>query len=615
MQKREYSVEVGGKKIIAEFNDLAEQANGSVLMRSGDTAVLVTAVMSKDEEDTDYLPLTVDYEERFYAVGKMLGSSFVRREGKPSDEAVLAGRIVDRTIRPLFDQRIRHDIQVVALVLALGKDAFPETLATIGASLALGASDIPWGGPVSAVHIAEGALSLVACGTTGLINMVEAGGMEIEEAVLVASLEHAQKEIEVLHKWQEKIIKEIGKSKRVIAFQNPPEELAELFHKHIEPKLGNAVFSGTPGHKTIDALKTEWLTLAAEKFTGETRALAFADAHFEHAVNNLLHHEAIENSRRADGRGVDEVRPLFAQAGGISPVLHGSGVFYRGGTHILSTLTLGGPKDAQILDALQTHGQKKHFMHHYNFPPFGTGETGKLGGKNRRMIGHGALAEKALIPVLPSPEIFPYTIRVVSEALSSNGSTSMGSVCASSLALMDGGVPITAPVAGIASGLMLSAAKSASGGMEYRYKILTDIQGPEDHHGDMDLKVAGTRKGVTAVQMDVKVDGVPNGILAEALQKARTARHYILDTMEKVLGAPRADIAPSAPKILVVRVRKEQVGLVIGSGGKTINEIKARTEVDAIDIEDDGRVFITGKNGSAEKAAAVIKHLIESARR
>ena len=625
MRKKEYSIEVGGKKIVAEFNDLAENANGSVIIRYGDTAVLVTAVMSKEEQGTDYLPLIVDYEERFYAAGEILGSSFVRREGKPADEAVLSGRLIDRTIRPLFDQRIRNEIQVVATILAIGEDD-PDILGVIGASLALGASSIPWNGPVSAVRIGISAdktyavnpmyfarerafLDLVACGKDNCINMIEVGGKEVPEKTIIAALEEANKEIEKLQEWQGKIIKEIGKEKQKIVFPELPKEIAELFNKEIAPKMYRAVFSGKPGHETINILKDEWLVLVKNKFAEIENASAFADAHFEDAVNDTLHKEALENEKRADGRGMDELRPLFAQAGGFSKILHGSGTFYRGGTHILSVLTLGGPKDAQTVETIENHGEKKHFIHHYNFPPFSNGETGKLGGKNRRMIGHGALAEKALLPIIPPQEKFPYTIRLVSEAFSSNGSTSMGSVCGGTLALMDGGVPIIRPVAGIASGLMMGSQKSKV--KSKKYKILTDIQGPEDHHGDMDFKVAGTRAGVTAVQMDVKVDGVPIAILAEAFEKARAARLKILDVMEKEIAAPRADISPVAPKILIIQMKKEQIGMIIGSGGKTINEIKEKTGVVAIDIEDDGRVFITGKNGTAEKAAAVIKHLIQ----
>ena len=619
MQKKEYSIEVGGKMLIAEFSDLAENASGSVLIRCGDTAVLVTAVISKEEKGTDYLPLTVDYEELFYAVGEILGSSFVRREGKPADEAVISGRLIDRTIRPLFDQRIRNEIQVVATILALGEND-PDILGVIGASLALSASSIPWNGPVSAVRIGisedktyevnpiysarkHAFLDLVVCGKDDCINMIEVGGREVVEKTIIAALEEANKEMKKLQAWQEKIIKEIGKEKQKIVFPESPKEIAELFNKETAPKMYGVVFSGKSGHETINNLKNEWLDLVKTKCAEIKNAGAFAGAHFEDAVNNLLHTEAIENEKRADGRGMDELRPLFAQAGGFSKILHGSGTFYRGGTHILSVLTLGGPKDSQTVDGIENHGEKKHFIHHYNFPPFSNGETGKLGGKNRRMIGHGTLAEKALLPVIPPQEKFPYTIRLVSEAFSSNGSTSMGSVCGATLALLDGGVPISAPVAGIASGLMMRDHKN--------YKILTDIQGPEDHHGDMDFKVAGTRAGVTAVQMDVKVEGVPIAILAEAFEKARAAREKILDVMEKEIAAPRADISPVAPKILIIQVKKEQIGMIIGSGGKTINEIKERTGVSAIDIEDDGRVFITGKNGTAEKAAAVIGRLIQ----
>ncbi len=349
------------------------------------------------------------------------------------------------------------------------------------------------------------------------------------------------------------------------------------------------------------------MTLVGEQLPDEKELLA--DRHYDHQIDKLIHREAIENNARPDGRAMDEVRPLFAKAGGVSPILHGSGLFYRGETHILSVLTLGGPGDAQIIDNMEIQETKKRFLHHYNFPPFSTGETGRIGSTNRRMIGHGALAEKALLPVIPAMEKFPYTIRLVSEALASNGSTSMGSVCGSTLALMDGGVPITAPVAGIASGLMLSVAKSASGGLEYQYKILTDIQGPEDHHGDMDFKVAGTRKGVTAVQMDVKVNGIPLKILGEAFEKAKQARFKILEVIEKEISAPRKDISPNAPKIITIRVKKDQIGLVIGGGGKTINGIKEKTGVDAIDIEEDGIIFISGKEGNADKAAKMIEEL------
>ena len=618
MKKQEFSIELGGKTLTAEFTDLAEQANGSVIMKYGNTTALITATMSKGEKDMDFFPLTVDYEERFYAAGEILGSRFIRREGRPTDEAVLSGRIVDRTIRPLFDQRMRRDVQVVITILSIDEDD-PDILAVIGASLALGTSDIPWNGPVSAVRIGklkdtnhliinpiykdraenpEFEMDLVACGKDGLVNMIEVGGKEVQESVIVAGLEEAEKEIEKLQKWQKEIVAKIGKKKQTVTLQEISPALKQLFAEKVSSRMKEYVF-GQAGNARIYELKGEWMAVAKERFPNEKASIA--DNLFEEEINTLIHNEAVDNNRRPDGRGMDEVRPLFAKAGGISKILHGAGMFYRGQTHILSVLTLGGPGDAQIIDNMEIQESKKRFLHHYNFPPFSTGETGRIGSTNRRMIGHGALAEKALIPVIPPMEKFPYTIRLVSEAFASNGSTSMGSVCGSTLALMDGGVPITAPVAGIASGLMMRSAKE--------YKVLTDIQGPEDHHGDMDFKVAGTRTGVTAVQMDVKVNGVPIPILSEAFEKAKQARYKILDVIEKEISAPRPDISPLAPKIVTIRVKKDQIGLVIGGGGKTINGIKEKTGVDAIDIEEDGTIFISGREGSADKAAKMIEEL------
>lgn len=616
MKKKEFSIEVGGRKLTAEFSDLADQANGSVTVRYGNTVVLATAVMSKRaKEGAGFFPLTVDYEEKFYASGQILGSRFIRREGRPSDEAILSGRIVDRTIRPLFDQYIRNEVQVVVTLLSIDQDD-PDILGVLGASLALGTSDIPWNGPASAIRIgkekgkdefiinpqfsfrqgSEVELDMIACGKDGKINMIEVGSFETDEKVVSEALKKASEEIEKIQAFQKKIIAEIGKKKRVVEKPKAPAEMAELYEKNIASKLSAAAFSGA-GHTGLDALSEEWFATFAEKFPEENKELA-ADF-FDEKVNEILHKEAIEKNKRADGRGMDEVRPLYAKAGGVSPILHGSGIFYRGGTHVLSVLTLGGPGDTQVIDGVEQQ-TKKRYMHHYNFPPFSTGETGRMGGTNRRMIGHGALAEKALIPVLPPKEKFPYTIRVVSEALASNGSTSMASVCGSTLSLMDGGVPIKAPVAGIASGLMMK--------NEKEYKILTDIQGPEDHHGDMDFKVAGTRQGITAIQMDVKVDGVPLKILAEALEKAKSARLKILDVIEAEIKEPRQKISPNAPQIVCVIIRQDQIGMVIGTGGKVVNEIKEKTGAE-IDIEDDGTVFVTGKNGSAEVAAKIISEM------
>jgi polyribonucleotide nucleotidyltransferase len=613
MQKKEFSTEVGDEKLIAEFNDLANQASGSVILRLGDTAVLATAVMGDESrEGLNYFPLTVEYEEKFYATGQILGSRFMRREGKPSDGAVLSGRAVDRTLRPLFDQSIRHDVQVVITILSLGAYD-PDVLAINAASLALATSDIPWNGPVSSVRVGidgenfitnpnysarkSSTLDLLACGKDGNISMVEVGAHEIQEDVLARALAHASKEIELIQAFQEEIIKEINKEKRVVETEHLSDTVKMLFAESIAGELSEYVFSGA-GKEGIKTGLKKWSEIMKEKLPDENISLALE--YMENEIDALLHTEAIKNNRRADGRAMDEVRELFAQAGGVSNIIHGTGIFYRGGTHIFSALTLGGPDDSQIIDGIEEQ-TKKRYMHHYNFPPFSVGETGRVGGFNRRMIGHGALAEKALEPVLPPVESFPYTIRVVSEALASNGSTSMGSVCGSTLALMDGGVPIKAPVAGIAMGLMMDASGA--------YKVLTDIQGPEDHHGDMDFKVAGTESGITAVQMDVKVSGVPIAILKEALEDAKKARLTILRTIHEAIAEPRASISPNAPKIMTMKIKPEQIGSVIGSGGKIINGIKDKTGAE-ISIEDDGSVFVIGKNESAEKALAMIEQIV-----
>ncbi len=609
MNKKEYSIEIGGKTLTAEFNDLADQANGAVMLRYGNTTVMATAVIG-DLKDGDFFPLTVDYEERFYATGKILGSRFMRREGRPSTEAILSGRIVDRTIRPLFNQKMRNEVQVVLTTLSIDKDD-PDVVAVIAASLALGVSDIPWNGPASAVRIGKDGnwlinpdfpareeagvvLDLVACGKDGMINMIEVAGKEVGEDMVNEALERASVEIEKIQAWQKKIISEIGKKKVTVKITEPTPGTKELFDKEILPKLSSYLFSG-PGKAKMQELTEMWVAVFTEKMPEGNLGLALEV--MDEVVNEMLHEAAIKEGKRADGRTLDEVRPLFAKAGGVSSILHGSGIFYRGGTHILSTLTLGSPGDALVIDGL-TVQENKRFMHHYNFPPFSTGEVGRMGGTNRRMIGHGALAEKALLPVIPEKDKFPYTIRLVSEAMASNGSTSMGSVCGSTLALMDGGVPIKAPVAGIASGLMMK--------NEKEYKVLTDIQGPEDHHGDMDFKVAGTRAGITAVQMDVKVGGIPLKILGEAFVKAKAARFHILDVMEKEISQSRAKISANAPEIIVMKIKPDQIGLVIGTGGKTINEIRDVTHVEDISIDDDGTIFVTGKNGTAEKAREII---------
>lgn len=615
MTKKEFSMELCGKTLTAEFNDLVENAHGSVMLKYGATTILATAVMSKNaKEGGDFFPLTVDYEEKFYATGQILGSRYTRREGKPSDEAILSGRIVDRTIRPLFDQWIRNEIQVVITVLSLDQDD-PDVLGVIAASLAVGVSKIPFNGPASAIRVAKHRndgfelnptyverdneayeLELIACGKDGKVNMIELAGDEVQESLVVDALNLASSEIEKINTWQKEVISKIGVAKVSIPEPVMPESVLKLFADKIEPKLESFVMSGIPGGSKIGEIMEEWMNLAKE--TLPENESKFAEHLFEEKVDNMIHEQALKNNKRADGRGIDELRPLFAQAGGVSPILHGSGIFFRGGTHVLSVLTLGGPKDAQTIEGMEDKQNAKKFMHHYNFPPFSVGETGRMGGTNRRMIGHGALAEKALLPMIPKNEDFPYTIRLVSEALSSNGSTSMGSVCGSTIALMDGGVPMKRPVAGIASGLMMD--------KEGNYKVLTDIQGPEDHYGDMDFKVAGTTNGITAIQMDVKVAGIPIPALAVAFEKAKNARIQILDVITKAIPEPRKDISVNAPKILMLKIKQDQIGGIIGSGGKTIKGIKEKTDAD-IDIEDDGTVYVTGKNGAAEKARDIIE--------
>ncbi|PCI29815.1 polyribonucleotide nucleotidyltransferase [Candidatus Kaiserbacteria bacterium] len=611
MQKKEYTIEIGGKTLTAQFNDLADQASGSVLLSYGNTAVMATAVMGREKEGMGYFPLSVEFEEKFYAAGAILGSRFMRREGRPSDEAILSARVIDRTIRPLFDHSLRRDIQVVVSVLAIDEDD-PDVLGVIAASLALSTSDIPWAGPVSTVRIGlkkdsdeyiinptyaqreNDLLDLLACGRDGNVNMIEVGAFEVPEEKITKGLEMAVGVFNDLQKWQATIVSEIGKEKQVIPTKEASDDVKELFKSEIEPKMSEYVF----GEKGAYALKDEWMTIAKEKFPEETTN---AGDYFETKVDEVVHIEALENDRRQDGRSMDELRDIYAQAGGVSDLIHGTGIFYRGGTHVFSALTLGGPDDAQLLNTIENPNSKKRYMHHYNFPPFSVGETGRVGGFNRRMIGHGALAEKALLPVLPSKEDFPYSIRIVSETMASNGSSSQASVCGSTLALMDAGVPIVRPVAGIAMGMMSNEKGD--------YKILTDIQGPEDHFGDMDFKVAGTTEGVTAVQMDVKVAGVPVSVLGEAFAQAKIARLDIMKVMTAEIDSPRSDINARAPKIISLTIKEDRIGLVIGPGGKTINGIKDTTGCTEISIEDDGTVFVTGQDGTAELAVKMIEEL------
>ena len=618
MQTKTYETEYCGKKLKVEISDLADQANGSVMVRYGETAVFATAVMSKNKkEGAGFFPLTVDYEEKFYAAGRIMGGRFMKREGRPSEEAILTARIIDRTIRPLFDKRLRNEIQVIILALSVDGKNDPDVPAIIAASLALGISDIPWGGPIGVIRVGQidgkfvfnptyeerekTNMDIVVCGKDGKVNMIEAGAKEISEDIATKGVEDALKEISKIEDFQKSVIKEIGKEKIKVEIKDKPKELVELFNKNILPKLETALYTESQDRKKpdIEPIEKEWADLL-KSFADES-AISFANEIFEDSVDELVHSKVIDTPRgqekRQDGRRTDEIRSLHASVD-LLPVLHGSAVFYRGNTHILSTVTLGGPQDAQLIEGMEIQ-TTKHFMHHYNFPPSSVGETGRMGSPGRREIGHGALVERALLPVVPPKSEFPYTIRIVSESMASNGSTSQGSICASTLALMDAGVPIKNPVAGISMGLMMRSDKE--------YRVLTDIQGFEDHFGDMDFKCAGTKDGITAIQLDIKVGGIPLEAIKESFEQARKARMEILGVMTKAIAEPRKELSPTAPRIIKMMINPEKIREVIGPGGKMINSIIDKTGAE-IDIEQDGSVYITGKNlKEADEAKKIIE--------
>lgn len=617
-----YKLKLNNQELVVEFKNLAEQANGNVLVRYGDTMVLATAVMSKQKrEGIDFLPLTVDYEEKYYAAGKIFGSRFIRRESRPSDEAVLTSRLIDRTIRPCFSDSIRRDIQIVVTCLSWDAENDPDVVGLLAASLALSCSDIPWSGPVGAVRIgridgnfvlnpnyedrekSKLDIVLAAVSSSGniLINMIEAGAQEAEEKIVLDAVDFAKPYLQKIIDFQEQIIKETSPSKKekiIIEQETEGAEIEAKLKEFLGNRLEDAIYPKDQVSKQeLRALENEAADFIGEKYPGLEKA-KYVKIFFEKEINRIIHQGIIKQEKRPDKRKLDELREIKCEVS-LLPRTHGSGFFKRGQTHTLSILTLGAPDDQRLLQGMEIVG-KKRFMHHYNFPPFSTGEVKPLRGPGRREIGHGMLGEKALLPVIPSFEDFPYTIRIVSEALSSNGSTSMASVCSSILALMDAGVPIKAPVAGIAMGLIME---------NGNYKILTDIQGPEDHYGDMDLKVAGTRKGITALQMDVKIKGINKDILKQALEKARNARVQILDKMEKVLAQPREKLSPFAPRIYSLQINPEKIRTVVGPGGKVINEIIDKCEV-SIDIQPSGLIFITAeKEEAAQKAVSWIKNL------
>ncbi len=613
---------IGSQTLTVELTPLAAQANGRVLVRLGDTTVLVTAVMSPNaREGGDFFPLTVDYEEKFYAAGKILGSRFVKRETRPSEEAILTDRLIDRTIRPRFDLRMRNEVQVVATVLSLDEANDPDIAAIIGASLALSLSDIPWSGPVAGVRIgrangqwlinpsfeerASSELDLVASGTAEKINMIEAGAREIPEEMIVEALEQAQGEISKLIAFEQEIIAAATPVKAVVPLFETEGPIRDALVKQFSGRMEQALWETekTTRAKTLSRIKEEWRSYAPREFPAAASGLI--EYLWEDELDAIVHRRIVKTGSRPDGRKFDQLRPLSADVAAL-PRVHGSGLFMRGETQALSILTLGGPGDEQIIEGMEIRG-KRRFMHNYNFPPYSTGEVKPMRGPGRREIGHGALASRSLLPLIPPKEEFPYTIRIVSEILSSNGSSSMASVCGSSLALFDAGVPMKKAVAGVAMGLMMENPKPET--RNPKYVILTDIQGPEDHYGDMDFKAAGAAEGITALQMDVKIDGLSVPLLGETLAQAKRARLEILDAMAKAISAPRPDLSPHAPRIVVLKIDPEKIGALIGPGGKMINSIIEATGVD-IDVEDDGSVFVISERPEGmARAVALIKQI------
>ena len=612
--KHTYSFDWAGRNVTVEIGQLAKQANGAVLVRYGETAVLSTATASKEPRNVDFFPLTVNYEERLYAVGKIPGG-FIKREGRPSERAILASRLIDRPIRPLFADGFRNDVQIISMVMSVDQDCSTEMAAMLGSSLALSVSDIPFEGPIAGVvvgrinnefiinptvdQLAKSDINLTVAGTKDAINMVEAGANEVPEETMLEAIMFGHDEIKKVIAFQEKIVAEIGKEKLQITLYKVDEELEAEVKGLCENELNKAV-QVQEKHAREAAIKEvkDGVLAKYEEETDEEKLKQIKEI-----LNKLVKSEVrrliTEEKVRPDGRNPDEIRPLSSEVT-ILPRTHGSGLFTRGQTQALSICTLGALGDVQILDGLGTE-ESKRFMHHYNFPHFSVGETGPIRGAGRREIGHGALGERALEPVIPNDKDFPYTIRLVSEVLESNGSTSQASICASTLAMMDAGVPLKAPVAGIAMGLVKTGE---------HYTILTDIQGMEDHLGDMDFKVAGTSKGVTALQMDIKIEGLSREILEEALLQAKQGRMHILDSMIATINQPREKLSKYAPKIVTMTINPDKIRDVIGPSGKHINKIIEETGV-KIDIEQDGTVFISSTDEPMiEKAKKIIEDIV-----
>ncbi|HHW32377.1 MAG TPA: polyribonucleotide nucleotidyltransferase [Clostridiaceae bacterium] len=611
--QRKFSMELAGRPLVIETGMLAQLANGAVLVRYGDTVILATATASKTpREGIDFFPLSVDYEERLYSVGKIPGG-FIKREGKPSEKAILTSRVIDRPIRPLFPKDMRNDVAIVCTVLSVDQDNSPEIAAMIGASAAICISDIPFNGPIGAVALGlvdgkvvinptanerqKSDMYVTLAATEEKITMIEAGANEVSEDTMLEAVKIGHQEIKKIVDFINDIVKEVGKPKFEYTSFEVPEEIYNAVKEYAYEKMRQAVLS-TDKQEREDAIAQ--LTQEVQEHFAEVfpdSATQMADALYK-LEKKVVREYILEEDRRVDGRKMDEIRPLHAEVG-LLPRAHGSGLFQRGQTQVLSVVTLGALGEVQVLDGVDLE-ETKRYMHHYNFPGFSVGEAKSSRGPGRREIGHGALAERALEPVIPSPEEFPYAIRVVSEVLMSNGSTSQGSVCGSTLALMDAGVPIKAPVAGISSGLVVDENQPS------RYKLFIDIQGIEDFFGDMDFKVAGTKKGITAIQMDIKVDGLTYDIIKEAFELTRKGRIKIIDeVLLKAIPEPRKQLSPYAPKILTTDIDPEKIRDVIGPGGKIINKIIADTGA-KIDIEDDGRVFVSTPDTDAGKRAIQI---------
>ena len=614
MQGKTFSMQLAGRTLTVETGKYAEQAGGSALVRYGDTAVLVCATVAKAPRDgVDFLPLSVEFEEKMYSVGKIPGG-FIKREGRPSERAILASRLIDRPLRPLFPKGFYNDIQVIATVLSVEPDVQPEILDMIGSSIALSISDAPFMGPTGAVSVGyvdgeyiinpnsaereKSRLSLTVAGTRDAVMMVEAGANELTEAEMLKAILLAHETIKQIVSFIESIAAEIGKPKMEVNIYQPDPEFVALVREYAMDKVEWSLdtFDRKEREARSAEVKAEVTEHFAENFPDSAKDV---DAILYNITKEIVRDKIINRGIRPDGRKQEEIRPIWSEVG-ILPRTHGSAVFTRGQTQVMTIATLGALDEGQTLDGI-SEDTFKRYMHQYNMPPYSVGETRPVRSPGRREIGHGALAERALVPMLPSEEEFPYAIRLVSEVISSNGSTSQASICASTMALMDAGVPIKKPVAGVAMGLI----KDVDNG---NIAVLTDIQGLEDFLGDMDFKVAGTREGITAIQMDIKIKGIDEQILTRALEQARRGRLFILDKMMETISAPRAEISPFAPRVLQFTIHPDKIREVIGSGGKTINKIIADTGV-KIDIEDDGRVFILSPDAEASAAA---KKIIDS---